>query len=318
MSTAFSATDAAQAISVETRFGRPVPWARVAMATDTGDAHELNDDRCLVLTSRDLGDRAPAPWRDFMLCLLADGATGSTFRPEAAKAYGGESRGQAGWRASQLAQAAFVEQFLSSDEVDVLERLKEGLRAADRALVDSNEGSLSTTLVALFVAADGTACAASIGDSVLLVLPPGRRTAGERRIKKLGYEDSSAVGSGDTTLQSIDESRAHRTVVARQGRCPRDGQRSTRAWHLSRPAERRHLRQPAGRNDRPAAAPARPRRGHPQPARADPRTPSGSAEARRRLHQQLGLDNMTALVVRFTGGGSGSASPLAIVGRPRS
>src|SRR5262249_32469325 len=77
---------------------------------------------------------------------------------------------------------------------------------ADRALIDSGEGMLSTTLVALFLSADGTAYAASIGDSVLLVLPPRRKTPGDRRLKKLGYEDSTSVGSGDTTLHSVDES----------------------------------------------------------------------------------------------------------------
>ena len=141
-----------------------------------------------------------------MLCLLADGATGSTFGPRASAQRTGNSPKQAGWRASQLAQGAFVESFLSSAEVDILDRLKDGLRAADRALTDSNEGTLSTTLVALCVTADGTAYAASIGDSVLLVLPPRRKTPGDRRLKKLGYEDSTSVGSGDTTLSSIDES----------------------------------------------------------------------------------------------------------------
>jgi serine/threonine protein phosphatase PrpC len=196
-----AAPDANRVIDVRTPFGRPVGWAEVAMVTDIGDSHELNDDRCLVITSRDLSAADSGAAGEFMLCLLADGASGSTF------ATGDESEvaAQAGWRASQLAQAAFVERFLGSFEVDMLDRIKEGLRAADRALVESNEGSLSTTLTALYLAGDGTAYAASIGDSVLLVLPPSRRTAADRRLKKLGYEDSTAVGSGDTTLSYVDE-----------------------------------------------------------------------------------------------------------------
>src|SRR5207302_4668391 len=64
---------------------------------------------------------------------------------------------------------------------------------------------LSTTLTALFLSADGTAYAASIGDSVLLVLTPHRKTAGDLRLKKLGYEETTSVGSGDTTLSFVDE-----------------------------------------------------------------------------------------------------------------
>ena len=62
-----------------TPLGRPVGWAEVAMVSDIGDSHELNDDRCLIMTSRDLGHDANGPLGDYMLCLLADGATGSTF-----------------------------------------------------------------------------------------------------------------------------------------------------------------------------------------------------------------------------------------------
>jgi serine/threonine protein phosphatase PrpC len=187
-------------LEVRTPFGRPVAWAEIAMVSDIGDSHDLNDDRCLVITSRDLGGDAAAA-DEFVLCVLADGATGSTFAPDAAA----EENALAGWRASQLAQAAFVERYLTSSELDILDRLKDGLRAADRALLESDEGSLSTTLTALVLLADGTAYAASIGDSVLVVLPPGRRTPADRRLKKLGYEDTTAVGSGDTTLTYVDE-----------------------------------------------------------------------------------------------------------------
>jgi serine/threonine protein phosphatase PrpC len=192
-------------LELRTPFGRPVAWAEVAMVSDIGDSHELNDDRCLVVTSRELGYGADSPLGDFMLCLLADGATGSTFARHVAAGQAGVRSLQAGWRASQLAQAAFVERFLGSAEVDILDRLKDGLRAADQALVDSGEGRLSTTLTALFLSADGHAFGASIGDSVLLVLPPTRRNPGDRRVKKLGYETTTAVGSGDTTLSYVDD-----------------------------------------------------------------------------------------------------------------
>ena len=104
-------------IHIETAFGRPVAWADVAMVTDIGDSHELNDDRCLVITSTDLGDRAPAPLREFMLCLLADGATGSTFGPGAQTVESADAPRHAGWRASQLAQAVFVERFLACGDL---------------------------------------------------------------------------------------------------------------------------------------------------------------------------------------------------------
>ena len=193
-------------LRVSAPWGQPVDWAEVAMVSDIGDSHDLNDDRCLVITSRDLGERATGALREFMLCLLADGATGSMFDLQTGDGAVGGPPVHAGWRASQLAQAAFVERFFNSAEIDILDRLKDGLCAADRALVDSAEGSLSTTLTALFLSEDGTACAASIGDSALLVLPPRRKTPGDRRLKKLGYEDTTSVGSGDTTLSSVNES----------------------------------------------------------------------------------------------------------------
>jgi serine/threonine protein phosphatase PrpC len=187
-----------QVFTIETPFGQPVQWAEVSMVTDIGD-HPLNDDRCLVITCTDLSERAPEPWRDFMLCLLADGASDSTFGP-AAPSFAGERGRQAGWRASQLAQAAFVESFLSGLDPgqDVQKRLKVALCAADAALCEAHEGSLQTTLVALFLGANGTAYGASIGDSVLLVFPPKRKTRDDHTLKKLGYYDSTAVGSGDT------------------------------------------------------------------------------------------------------------------------
>ena len=298
-------------LSIETPFGRPVRWAKVAMVTDAGDAHELNDDRCLVLTSHDLGDRASGPSRDFMLCLLADGATGSTFSPHAADQYGGNSPKQAGWRASQLAQAAFVEQFLVSQEVDTLDRLKDGLRAADRALTESSEGRLSTTLVAVYIAADGSACAASIGDSVLLVLPPRRRSPGDQRLKKLGYEDATSVGSGDTTLASVEETQLIETWWPKK--------ESSGGIASSKLAPGTHLvlmsdgisdNLPADVIDRllqrhsleraTVGLPA-----HTRARRAEMQKRGGGST------QQLGLDNMSAIVIRYEGGRAAGAGPAS-------
>ena len=118
------APSANRMIDVRTPFGRPVSWAEVALVSDPGDSHELNDDRCLVITNRDLSGRQTREAGEFKLCLLADGATGSTFAPDAD---GGEVA-QAGWRASQLAQAAFVERVLSSTEIDVLDRSRSSPR----------------------------------------------------------------------------------------------------------------------------------------------------------------------------------------------
>lgn len=100
------APSAARLLSLETPYGKPLSWAEVAVVTDTGDSHSLNDDRCLVITSKDLGERVPLPLREFVLCVLADGATGSTFSPAAGARSGNEPRQHAGWRASQLAQPA--------------------------------------------------------------------------------------------------------------------------------------------------------------------------------------------------------------------
>jgi serine/threonine protein phosphatase PrpC len=285
-------------LAVETPFGRPVRWAEVAVVTDIGDNHELNDDRCLVLTSSDLGERT-AGSNDFMLCLLADGATGSTFGARAADQHPGEWQKQAGWRASQLAQSAFVESFLSNPEVDMLDRLKDGLRAADRALTDSTEGTLSTTLVALYLAADGTAYAASIGDSVLLVLPPRRKTPGDRRLKKLGYEDSTSVGSGDTTLSTIDESEC----IEQWWPHKEDGGATTRVTpgtymvlmsdgiSDNLPAE--FIDQLVHRHPVDRATVGLPV--HTRDRRTETQKRSGAST------QQLGLDNMSAIVVHFHG-----------------
>jgi len=285
-------------VAVQTPFGRPVGWAEAALVTDIGDSHELNDDRCLVLTSSDLGLSAGAS-NDFMLCLLADGATGSTFDARAVVQHSGVWQRHAGWRASQLAQSAFVECFLSSTAVDMLDRLKEGLRAADRALTDSAEGTLSTTLVALYLAADGTAYAASIGDSTLLVLPPRRKTPGERRLKKLGHEDSTSVGSGDTTLSTIDESEC----IEQWWPHKEDGGSTTRVA----PGTYMVLMSDGISDNLPAELIDQLVHRHPLD-RATVGLPSLTRERRLETQkrsggstQQLGLDNMSAIVVRFDG-----------------
>jgi serine/threonine protein phosphatase PrpC len=286
-------------LTLETPFGRPVRWAETAVVTDAGDSHELNDDRCLVLSWRGVRARLPGTSREFLLCLLADGATGSTFAPGVGSNYGGDSPRQAGWRASQVAQAAFLEQFLVSAEVDMLDRLKDGLRAADRTLLNSGEGQLSTTLVVLCLADDGRACAASIGDSVLLVLPPHRRQPSDRRVKKLGYEDGASVGGGDTLEASIDESQLieqwwpHKEGGGSDTRLERgtflvllsDGIADNLPFDIIDALLRRHSLQPAT-----LALPVKTRE-----RRVQTQKRAGSSI------QQLGLDNMSAVVVRFDG-----------------
>jgi serine/threonine protein phosphatase PrpC len=282
-------------LELRTPFGCPVAWAEVAMVSDIGDTHELNDDRCLVITSRDLGHAGDGPMGEFMLCLLADGATGSTFS-------GGDAPVGAGWRASQLAQAAFLERFLGSAEVDVLDRLKDGLRAADQALVKSSEGRLSSTLTALFLASDGRACAASIGDSVLLVLPPTRRSPGDRRLKKLGYEDTTAVGSGDTTLTYVDE-----TELIEQWWPDKEGVDGKHVSTRVRPGTHFVLMSDGLSENLPADAISQLLRRHTLET-ATVGLPRHTRERRARIQQRgggstsdLGLDNMSAIVVRFRG-----------------
>jgi serine/threonine protein phosphatase PrpC len=290
-------------LELRTPYGRPVAWAEVAMVSDLGDSHELNDDRCLVITSRDLGQDADGPMGDFMLCLLADGATGSTFAAS-------DRPVQAGWRASQLAQAAFVEQFLSSAEVDILDRLKDGLRAADRVLVNSPEGRLSTTLTALFLASDGRAYAASIGDSVLLVLPPTRRTAGDRRLKKLGYEDTTAVGSGDTTLSYVDE-----TELIEQWWPDKESVDGKHVHMRVRPGTHFVLMSDGIANNLPVEAIDRLLHRHTLES-ATVGLPRQTRERRAVMQKrgggstnELGLDNMSAIVVRFRGPRHASGLP---------
>jgi serine/threonine protein phosphatase PrpC len=287
-----------QQLAIETPFGRPVHWADVAVVTDIGDSHELNDDRCLVLTSTDLGDRAAAS-TDFMLCLLADGATGSTFGSSASVRHQSSAPRHAGWRASQLAQGAFVESFLNSTDVDILDRLKDGLRAADRALIGSSEGTLSTTLVALYVGADGTAYAASIGDSVLLVLPPRRKTPGDRRLKKLGYEDSTSVGSGDTTLSSIAEGDCieqwwpHKEGGGTTTRVEPGTYMVLMSDGISDNLPADFIDQLLHRHPLDRATVGLP--AHTRERRVETQKRSGGST------KQLGLDNMSAIVVRFDG-----------------
>jgi serine/threonine protein phosphatase PrpC len=290
-------------LSFETPFGRPVRWAEVALVSDPGDSHELNDDRCLVVTSRDVAEQTGASADDFMLCLLADGATGSVFSKHKNRDADGwhddAAPRPAGWRASQLAQAVFVESFLDSQEPDILERLKDGLRAADRALSESDEGILSTTLVALFLSADGTAYAASIGDSVLLVLPPHRKHPDDRRLQKLGYEDSTSVGSGDTSLSSVDQDQ----LIEQWWPHTAGGGTSMRVEHGTYLV----LLSDGISDNLPAAVIDQLLKRHPLD-RATVGLPLHTRERRLQTHKheggpthQLGLDNMSAIVVRFDG-----------------
>ncbi len=196
---------------------QPLPWARIAQATDAGDSHPGNDDRCLIIASRDLSGpaRRPArsnsrsataplapllPFQDYLLLVLADGATGSTFAPHGTPGHGEEEGDPAGWRASQLAQAVFLQSFFASTLQDPLARLVEGIWRADHALASYPGGRLASTLTALFLSAGGAACGASVGNSALLALPPRRQTGEARRLRKLGYRDRTALGNGETAL----------------------------------------------------------------------------------------------------------------------
>jgi hypothetical protein len=126
----------------------------------------------VVVSGRRFGQLTANPFDDFVLCLVAEGVTG---------------------RARQLALAACVGSFLASDDVDVLWRLRDAVRAADARLANSAEGHLASTLTGLFVAGDGTAYGVSVGDSPLFVAP-----GPAPRVKVLGREPGTAIGAGET------------------------------------------------------------------------------------------------------------------------
>jgi len=171
-------------LAVRTPFGRPVAWAEVSL---NGFGDTRTDQSWLVVSGRRLGRAGPTPVDDFVLCLVAEGGAGP--------ARSGEPDLAAGSRASQLAQATWVAAFLGSDEVDVLWRLRDAVRAADARLAAAAEG-LAATLTAVCVASDGTAYGVSVGDSPLLVVPPAVR--GGIGVKKLGHERATALGAGET------------------------------------------------------------------------------------------------------------------------
>jgi hypothetical protein len=174
--------------AVRTPFGLPVAWAEVRLTGDVGDGSARTNQRCLVVSGRRLGPTALTPFDDFLLCLLADGVLSPSVSEQPDH--------PAGWRATQLAQAAFVESFLASDEVDVLWRLRDAVKAADGRLATAREEPLASTLTALFVAADGTAYGVSVGDSPLLVHPPRQVVRRDGRVKQLGHERTTALGTG--------------------------------------------------------------------------------------------------------------------------
>jgi serine/threonine protein phosphatase PrpC len=280
-------------LAVRTPFGRPVNWAHIALASDIGDSHPHNDDRCLVLSGHRLGGVAESPLDDFLLCVLTDGATGSTFAQGAKR--------PAGWRASQLAEGAFVETFLKSDEPDILERLETAIKAADAALATSREGTLSSTLTAVFVGHDGTAYAVSVGDSVLLAFSSRRDRPEDRRLKKLGYEESTALGTGETLLPAS-ESGGARTIERWWPGMEGDGSRtrlapgtslvllsdgvsgSLPADAIGRIVAGRHFEQVADTIVQ-----------HTRQRRLDARWREGAPTS------ETGLDNMTVVALRFHG-----------------
>lgn len=298
-------------LGIETPYGKPVTWAEVAMITDIGTTHAWNDDRCLVVTFKDLGETTSSPWREFMLCLVADGATSSSFGPHVDIVETSSGGRHAGWRASQVAQGAFVVGFMNSQQPDPLDKLRDGLRAADRTIQDANEGSLQTTLTALFLSADGTARAASIGDSVLAVLSPEHASKGSKKPKKLGYEDSTAVGSGQTRSTNINQDQLIETWWPNKegGSAESRIQRGTYLVLMSDgisdnmkiPAIEQLLRRhPLDRVT--VGLPKRTRENREQDQKK-----SGASTRQ----NELGLDNMSAIVVRFDGA-RGASRPATV------
>jgi hypothetical protein len=161
-------------LGLRTPFGWPVGWAEVRVTGGAAAWEACGDRRCLVVSSRRLGPATPNPFEDFLLVVIGEGAG----------------------RGSQVAQAAFVEAFLASDDVDVLWRLRDAVTAADGRLATFGEGRVISTLTALCMAGDGTAYGVSVGSSPLLVLPAGLDAA---RAQKLGREPGTAVGTGEAT-----------------------------------------------------------------------------------------------------------------------
>jgi hypothetical protein len=134
-------------------------------------------------------------------------------------------------------------------------------------------------------------------------------------LKKLGYEESTAVGSGETTLQSIDES----DLIEQWWPHKEGGGGGGRGSSSRVEAGTSFVLLTDGISDNlPIETIDRLLRRHPLD-RATAALPSYSrnrrADAQRRTGgstQQLGLDNMSGIVVRFDGRGANArATPLA-------
>jgi serine/threonine protein phosphatase PrpC len=190
---------------------------------------------------------------------------------------------------------------MSSTQPDPLDKLKDGLRAADGAIQDANEGTLTTTLTALFLSADGTARAASIGDSVLAVLTPEHKSKGSRRPKKLGYEESTSVGSGQTKSIDISQDQLIETWWPNKEGGSAESKLSRNTYlvlmsdGISDNLKIPFIEQLLRRHPLERVAVGLPK--HTRDNRALEQKKSGASTT------DLGLDNMSAIVVRFDGVG---------------
>jgi hypothetical protein len=102
-------------------------------------------------------------------------------------------------RAARLALSAFLRAFLASDEVDVVWRLRAAVKSSDGRLAGADGGRPLSNLTAVFLAADGTACGVSVGDSPLRVLQAGSARWGT----VLGREKVTALGTGQTVAGQL-------------------------------------------------------------------------------------------------------------------
>lgn len=266
--------------SFKTPFGSPVAWAEVGLGTHPG-SRPYNDDRCSWVVWQDYA-RQDA-YRQGLLLLLLDGAASA-----------------GGSRASRLAHAAFLDYFFNAAGVeDPRERLERAVALTDAELSKLNQGAgnepLQTTLIAQVIYPHGEWYAASIGDSAFLVIPPGKsQPAG---YKRLGFFKDSAVGSGgQQTIEQVQQQQAlqeTRFALVTDGigdNLPNED--------LAKCCRKEHVA---------AAAQAL--------AQA---TRARRIEERKRHkilnpEQNLGLDNMTAVVARYRGGFSDRDRRLAPV-----
>ena len=167
-----------------TPLGRPVGWAEVAMVSDIGDSHELNDDRCLVMTSRDLGERRRVRWATSCCACSRTGRRAARLAEVAigrARAAGGPAslRRRPSWSLSEQPRSRHP----GSAEGRACAPPTRRSSTRPRAAVDDAGGAVSggrrrgLRRVDRRLGAAGPAADAS-------------QAPGDRRLKKLGYEES--------------------------------------------------------------------------------------------------------------------------------